>query len=460
MKSKKLLTVLGCFVLVAIPILTLHAAKNVTNEEWELHTSETGIFKVRFPKSYRYKTYPLRLGDKEIAHAQELIAVTESELMEDQKKTYLIKLDQTFGNPLKTFEIKEMLEEETNKYKLTSKALGGTLISSKDIEHFKFIGKEFYLTYSDKVSKKKKKEKMAMRVRVIYTDTAKIQMVLDGPSASMYSFRSNDFFESIRPVDGYLQKPGKLEQGWKKFSDPHSIFSIVIPPRHPDYRPDKPKYKAGQRTSSTQVVFTDNIVSQKIFYNAYSYRLDQPANAKIAKKILFSRHVSKYAGAANEDSLQVDSSTEGKVGIIKTQLVIQSQKAMPYLNSILMQVTFKDNFVVVQEVAGSAGHALGKFGKALTATMKFHPQNFKLYDPANFKPKRKEAEKQKESASGDVQKGKKTPEPKDDAPKTPEKKSPPEKNAASDDDAAIPDIDAGEDVPAPEEDGAAEPPAQ
>lgn len=342
---------------------------------WEQFSSESKVFSVRFPEKYQFKLYPIALNDTMTAYSEEIIASDKSFVEKLEAKTYLVKADQTLGSPLSLAQIHALLAKEVRTYQEFAKANNGIVLKNDDITHHGFVGKDIYLNYTDKEFHEK--EKLALRIRILYSDSARVQLVLSGTTSGMYSYTADSFFNSIRLSDGYAQDTNRKELGWKKFSDANNIFTMVIPPKHPSYRLLSPRYKLSNRISSAHVIFKDPVVDQNIYYNVYAYKMGINLNDKIAAKVLFSQHLSKFVTGAMSDSLKLNYDTKDGYRIASTQLLIEPKEDLPYVDGILLKAFYKDQTIVVQEVVGSQGHALGDFAKFLTNQLEFHPEKFK-----------------------------------------------------------------------------------
>lgn len=346
---------------------------------WELFTSESSVFSVRFPESYKYKSYVINVGDTALSYAEEILGEVPSDIdVDDGDKVYFVKMNQTLGSTIPLYEAKKLLDDEVAYYKDFAKQNNGLLVSNEDVKIRGFLGKDFFVTYPDPdQSINTEKTKKAMRVRVLMTNTAKIQMIITGNNSGMYSYKANNFFDSIRLSDGFGQKPKDYTDKRKVFDGPNNIFSIVIPPRNIEYRPDRPRYKVSKQISSAHVVFNDPVLHQKVFYNVYAYKIGREVTDKIVSKLIFSRHVSRFVDGAMEDNLKVSIEDKDDYRVMSTQLVIEPKPELPYLNCIYIYAIYKGDTLVIQEVAGSQGSAFGGFANTLVTSLKFHPEKYK-----------------------------------------------------------------------------------
>lgn len=347
--------------------------KNAIN--WELYSSDSGIFSIRFPINYKYKIYNILVNDSSAAYAEETVASVPSELDPDDIKNYLVEMQQTLGKPLAASQMKKFLDNDARTFAALADKNDGTVEKNEDFQHFGFLGKNIYITYMDRSLGKNAQQ--ALRVSILYTNTAKIQIVLSGSPRGMYSQYNDSFFESIRLSDGHGKPSIDKKENWEKLSDANNIFSLIIPPRHVIYRPDPVRYKLSKRISSAHTVFYDPIINQKVFYNVYAYKIGTTIKDKMVKKIIFSQHISKFVTGAQEDSLNLTFSSKNHDSVASTQLLIEPKKDIPYVDAVRLKAYYRDGYIVVQEITGSQNLALGDFSTTLMESLEFHPENFK-----------------------------------------------------------------------------------
>lgn len=367
--------------------------KNTIN--WELYSSDSGVFNIRFPINYKYKIYNILVNDSSAAYAEEVVASLSSELSPDDIKNYLVEMQQTLGKPLAASQMKKYLDSDAKTYEALAKQNNGEIVTNEDFQHFGFLGKNIYITYTD--SSLGKNAEQALRVSILYTNTAKIQMVLTGSPRGMYSPYNSGFFESIRLSDGHGKPSIDKKENWEKLSDANNIFSLVIPPRHVIYRPDPVRYKLSKRISSAHTIFYDPIINQKMFYNVYAYKIGTPIKDKMVKKIIFSQHISKFVSGAQEDSLKLTFSAKNQDSVASTQIIIQPKEDIPYVDAVRLRAYYRDGYIVVQEITGSQNLAHGDFSTVILESLEFHPESFKETTVEEIVAKNKAFEEQKNS---------------------------------------------------------------
>ncbi len=344
-----------------------------TNEvKWERFESVTGVFTAKFPQKYKYKIFPFRFNKDTVAFSGEILSTLDGQ-KDSNEKSILIKVVQTFGDPLTSKEIKKKLNDEAQKYVQSIKSIGGTVLTNEDYVHNGIKAKRFYITYMDNG------EKFGMRMIIYMTDYSKIEQVLSGPAKTMYSYRSDDFFSSIKLHDGItvLDEPAPFARGWNEVTSKNNVFTVKLPPKNPDYTPNPPTLKASKKKEYLFFEFIDPVRDESMFYSVYSYRLKKKATYELTKNILFSSHITKFVKNASIDHLKVENSIIEDTNVMSTKIVVPPPAKFPYINTILLEARYKNNTIVIQEIMTTAGHARSGLPKNLMATLKFHPEKYK-----------------------------------------------------------------------------------
>tara|TARA_R110001592_G_scaffold27763_16_gene102812 strand:+ start:14541 stop:15893 length:1353 start_codon:yes stop_codon:yes gene_type:complete len=357
----------------------LYADQGAKDEgtKWERFESITGIFSTKFPHNYRYRVFPFQFNKNTVAFSTEIISALDGkEVTKD--KSILIRAVQTFGDRMTGRDIKRILDRETRKYAQSVRAIGGTVLTNEDATYKNFPAKRLYITYIENG------EKFGMRIRIFLTDHSKIEQVLTGPAETMYSYRSDDFFDSLKLFDGitHLKEPKDIGNGWRQISSKNNIFTVTVPPKNTDYTPVPPRFRTSQKREAFNFQFIDPIREETMFYNVYSYKLDSKVTYENAKSLLFANHITKFVKNASIDSLKTENNIIDGVNVMTTKLIITPPTNLPYINTIFMEVHYKDDTIVVQEVMASAGHARSELPSLLMDTLKFHPEKYS-YTPRN-----------------------------------------------------------------------------
>ena len=370
-----------------IPTLSAQAQfpelENDDEIKWERFESLTGIFDTKFPQEYKYKIFPFRFNETTTAFSTEIISSLDGkEATKD--KSILIKAVQTFGESLTRKEIDKILDDETRKYASSVRSIGGTVLANEEITYNNYPGKRLYITYYENG------EKYGIRIRIYLTDYAKVEQVLTGPAQTMYSYRSDDFFESLKLYDGItqVQVPKPLGEGWKTVTSKNNIFSTKIPPKNLDYTPIPPSFKVSKNRESFHFEFIDPVRSESLFFGIYAYKFGAKATYEKAKNILFASHVTKFVQNASIDSLKTENEIEDGVNVMSTKLIISPPKKFPYLNTIFLEARYKNDTVVVQEILTNANHSRSGFPGLLLDLLDFHPEKYKHTPKQKSSPKK------------------------------------------------------------------------
>lgn len=346
--------------------------------KWERFESVTNIFTTKFPQKYKYKLYPFRFNENTVAFSAEILSSLDGrEITED--KSILIKAVQTFGPQLTGREIDKFLDREATKYAQSVKAIGGTVLNNDDIVFNNFPGKNIYITYRHKGIK------YGIRIKIFITDYSMVEQVLTGPADTMYSYRSDDFFESLKLYDGIttLDEPLEFAKGWDDISSKNNIFTVKVPPRNSEYTPVPISFKSSAKKDSVYSEFYDPVRDESFFYSVYSYKTGSTATYENAKSIMFANHITKFVKNASIDSLKTENTIVDGVNMMSIKLIITPPKKYPYINTVFLEVRYTGDTVVVQEILSSSEHTHSGLPNLLLATLKFHPEKY------NYKPKKK-----------------------------------------------------------------------
>ncbi|PCI99282.1 MAG: hypothetical protein COB14_06675 [Alphaproteobacteria bacterium] len=349
--------------------------------EWLLHKSITKTFEAKFPQKYKYKIFPFQFNKDKFASSAEIVSSLDGDTESKREKSVLIKVTQTFGSELTYREMKKILERTANRYVLSAKSINGVVLTNKDIKHNGFFGKDIYISY------KTKNEKYGLRIHLYMTNFSKVEQVLSGPSHTMYSYRSDDFFDTIILYDGIMTKKDiPLGYGWIDYTSKQNIFTVTLPPKNKDYTPIPPKFTTKGKTEAMTFMVFDPVTEQNLRYNVYSYRSDKKYSYSDVKTLVFARHVSKFVQNVSSESLNVKNMTINDADAMKTKLVITPSERYPNISTIYLEAQYKGNTLIVQELLSSAKHAKSELDKTFFSMLKFHPEKYGTKPPAPKMP--------------------------------------------------------------------------
>lgn len=363
--------------------------------EWQLHKSVSEIFDTKFPRAYKYNVYPFQFNQDTVAMSAEILSSLDGDLTNSKDKSVLIKAVHTWGEELSLQDMKSVIERTARRYASSSKDLEVNVVSNEDIDHKGFLGKDIYITYHVE------DEKYGLRIRVFTTNYAKVEQVLSGPANTMYSYRSDDFFNSLTLYDGIVKLKMKdiengdaeLGYGWVDYTSKNNVFTVKLPPINKDYSPLPPTFKANTSREIMRYQIVDPVMEQKAYYNVFMYKKNAKYGLHNVKNILLSNHIARFVdNAGNQDNLNTQNSFENGVNFVKTRLVISPIDSMPDINTIIYEARYKDDTLIVQEFLCNVRYADSGLSQALFKFLKFHPSK---YTPFEGEPEDVDEEKKK-----------------------------------------------------------------
>jgi len=194
----------------SVAVAQFEIQKNQEDEvRWGLHDSITDAFTAKFPNKYKYKIFPFKYNQNSVAFSGEIISTLDGGIP-GKNDNIVIKVTHSFGGELNAAAINKSIDVETAKQKRLAKRLEGILITNQRLKHKGFIAHDYYITYSNGSSR------YGLRTRVIYTSHAKIEQIITGNASGLYSYKAEDFFNSLQPKDGIvIEEETDLGFGWE-----------------------------------------------------------------------------------------------------------------------------------------------------------------------------------------------------------------------------------------------------
>lgn len=356
----------------------LQAKEDVSQEKpislWNRHVSLSGIFKTKFPRDYKYNIFPFRFNNRKTAFSVEIVADTPDN-HEAHNGNLMIHASQTFGGEISLRMAQHILDREARRYVRMAKKINGTILTNKDIQHAGFLGKDIYIIYEENGVKQ------GFRARLYMTNYALIEQLLADSAHRLYSYQFDDFFNSFKPFDGIttLDEPEEFGNGWVDYPSKNNIFSIKLPPQNSDYTPDLPVFEASPTKESMQFKFVDPVLKHNLYYNVYTYKSDHDISYVLAKQLLYTNHVKKYVENATINDLKTSHTFNDNNGSIEmnARLIITPPEGRPYLTNLLLNVRYKDDTLLIQEILTSANHAQSGLPLLLRNSLVFHPERYK-----------------------------------------------------------------------------------
>lgn len=378
MKHKLLIIILMC--MMPLPSFSQYFEDPDDQDQdqikWQLHESKSGSFTAKFPEEYKYKIFPFQFNGDKIAFATEILAPLNGGKI-GQNNTVSIKSTHTFGGSISQTRAKNILKRESNKYLSIAKTLNAHVLTNEPIKHKGFLGQKIHMTFDSEG------EKHGIRLHIFLTNHAIIEMIVTAPKESLYSYRIDDFFDSITPLDGIVSQENPIGTGWIPLTSKNNTFTAKIPPKNREYTAKPAFFQATPRIERMKYEVTDPVLKYRSFFNVTTYKLGRKVTKKNVHSILFQKHVSVYAANASKDSLNLEESIVDGVKTLRSRLILVPPKALPYLNTMSIEAQFVGDFVIVKEFLSGPQHARSGLAATFFSQVDFHPKKYKVAKKEN-----------------------------------------------------------------------------
>jgi hypothetical protein len=334
---------------------------------WTQYRDEDGIFQVMMPENYRINKRMLRHNEREMLISTELSAVVDQRPYKDVLMQFIIKYDQTFTTGIPRDDIPSLLENEMDKYIAFYSEFGGVL-RNREIGTFGggFSGGELFITYMDK-----DQGPQSIRLRIIYTDSTKVEQIVIGPEENLTSQRVREYFDSLTIRAGRTSFPGSFEEEWETFNSPFDLFVQRFPRNAIPYMPSEPKVTFNERMERVTTQFIDPVYGYRFFYNIYGYRFNALMTKENVQQILLDRHLRRFR--VDIGRVQFAHGSQGQFPVITVAMNIPAPNRWPFMNTIRLRAHYYGNFVVIQEFAGNSIHIDTLLAQNLQNFFKFDP---------------------------------------------------------------------------------------
>lgn len=341
---------------------------------WEYHPSETSIFEVRFPQKYKQRISPLRLNKKQIVYNAEIVGTIGDDPDPLNNKTYMVKIDQTFGPAIPEEYLQSLLKREAATYIYSMEKQGGILHFEEDINQNGNIGRELIFTYDEEG------KKQGLRLKLVFTDSSRIQQIMTGPAGAVQSYKTNVFFDSLKVYPGIAKKDGDITKEWTKHESPHGIYTLYLPPEPNSFIVKNFSYKVSDNIERGHIVFKDPMLSYKTTYDIYGYVFDKKLYTEDIVSLLYSKHIAKYSTNLTRADLKIETKVFPDRRISYAKLVIPPPPKQSYATTIYLQAIYRNNFVVVQEIRGDPNYVTSDLMQTISSNIEFHPDQAHDYD--------------------------------------------------------------------------------
>lgn len=308
-------------------------------EPWVLFTSQSDLFRIRLPQGATEKITPFRVSLERLLQQVEVSSVVTGH---NTQKHYTVLVDQTLGPAISNGDKNLLIKREFARYEAQYRSRGGRIHSQKMLSNNGAYAGEIHLSYDDPDLGKPQ----AVRALITVTDSAKFQQIVTGPQDAMFSFKTKDFFSSlkIRPIK---KNKETSDQDWGVLESPFKLFKIQIHPPTLPFFSGPPDVQHGDKTEMIAQVFTDPVWNYNIYYKIYGYRFGQDLSLQNVQQVMVKNHIKKHGRDARD--LTFTQSFAGGVPSLETTYRIRSPEGYGYINQVRLRALFLDNAIVVQE---------------------------------------------------------------------------------------------------------------
>lgn len=338
---------------------------------WEYHRSKSGAFESRFPRKFKQKIRALRQNPESVIYNNEYIAQMGNDPNPNKNMLYVIKVEQTMGLTIPHWKIRKMLKAESERLVSGMEKGGAVLRSLTDIDESGMLGQEFFFTYNNNG------DNVGMRIKIMHSDVSKIEQVLTGPPESMYSYRSNDFFDSLKLYDGFSDEKGTPGEGWEKNTSPRKIFTVTTPPDEKSFNLGAFEFVESPGREEGKMIFVDPVLHYETYYDVYGYKMDKMYTTGRIKAFLYNNHIAKYGVTYKSvDALKFDIKRYTDSTVVSVILKVQGLPSRSYANMVYIHGTFKGPYAMIQEVSGNNSIVSAPLFSTLISLAELHPEKY------------------------------------------------------------------------------------
>jgi len=379
--KKHLYTLATSFIFTALLLGGNYAL--AAKDEMVPYFSKSGLFQTKTPESNTSERKTLRITNDSVINTEKVSSEIDQRPFINNVKNYIIRLDQTLGPALTPEEKNQLIDFELDKYVEYYRSKNA-LLKSKEKKYYNRIpGGEIYMTY-----RSENLGLQALRARILYSDTSKVQQILLSSDQGAFSLRAQDFFNSMALKKGITRLDGNIIDDWIEVTSPLKIFSALFPPKTAPYVLEDPKIEnTDQQTESISVKIIDPVRNSKILYKISGHHTKQVINYKAAKYIIVTDHIKNYIKSPKNISFKTLKSPEGHP-VLETTFFIKTNEVGRTKTAIRIRAVFADTYIMVQEMIAPKILMQSSFTQNLMAHTLFHPKMAFDYKAAKEKEER------------------------------------------------------------------------
>ncbi|MFP4313893.1 MAG: hypothetical protein ACLFR0_06165 [Alphaproteobacteria bacterium] len=362
----KTLRKLFLLALLNLALLASFSSQPALAQSWDKYHDEDGLFRVLIPPNYKINKKLMRMTDEQVAISGEVVGVIDQRPYRDTVKNYIIKYEQTLAHTITQNDITDLVSRELEKYVKYYSTMGGVL---RDEQLGTFNGRpggEIMISYRDK-----ERGIQSVRVRILLSETMRVEQIVMGPEDSMYAMRTKEFFDSLVINDGRTNIEGDLKDEWKTHMSPFELTAQLVPPKNPPFIPENTEFENSDKVERLSLKVVDPVYGQTLFYNVYGYRFNTLLSGENVQRVLMDRHLKKFR--VNIRDLKFAIGSKGDYPILSTKMHFSPPDKFPYMNTIKLNAYYYGNFLAVQEIAGNNIHVESDIARNLVRFFDFDP---------------------------------------------------------------------------------------
>lgn len=257
---------------------------------WDRYKSGATMYIVEFPSKPVVNRASIRVDADRNAYSEQMAGQMDvaPAWKVPGKINYLIRLDQTLGDPFDPRNaIPHMLDAEIKKLSDFYTVAGAKVVSSDITGRDDFEGRSLMVD----MPAVKDSVPMSVRATVLMRGRTRIQQIVTAPKAVIERAPVAQFFHSLSLYRSEPLEVGEPMKDWLAFNlDGKGLFNVHLPPGAPPFVKETPKIEVSGAMRSVKTRFYDPILDDTLLYSATVY--DQ-GDSKITEEI-FDLFLRKY----------------------------------------------------------------------------------------------------------------------------------------------------------------------
>jgi hypothetical protein len=337
----------------------------VAQEDWVAYKNEDQLFEVRVPAGYENTQSKILIGNNTSAFSDSISATVKSDKKNSPDKVYAVDFFQTLGAGLTEEEVEATLEalviQHLNKYV----KFGGSIVERSTYSNSTGLRVgDLYITYDDP-----EHGPSHTRTRIYLSSVSKAQQTVTGSESTMFSYRSQDFFNSMSIYDGYAHDQGTIKDTWTPHTSPFNVFTAYFPETRGSYTPNPPTIQNGERSEVIGFKFFDPFLEKTLTYNVYSHQFNIDLHEGYIAQILQKFHLQK-----NKIIFRNSSFKQTANNVLEAFFPVKPTEKNNYATFGRLIAQYKGKHLLVHEIYGTETLVISNFiGNAVDA-VEFHPE--------------------------------------------------------------------------------------